>query len=109
MKPPFSDIKAFAPGMVIHAKMAMKGTGVGGYGITVIIKDSNNHFHLYAHWADCCVSVGQYIREGQVVGRQGSTGLSTGPHLHYEIRKSGIGYGYGKHVDPLNFLFRSSI
>ena len=104
VKPAFSDIKAFVSGTVVHAKMGMKGSGVGGFGVTVIVQDKYDYFHLYAHLTDCCVKVNQLIQSGQVVGRQGSTGQSTGQHLHYEVRSFGYGFGFQNHVDPVKYL-----
>ncbi|MGC5326416.1 peptidoglycan DD-metalloendopeptidase family protein [Brevibacillus sp. SYSU BS000544] len=104
VKAPFSPIKAFVSGTVVHAKVGQRGTGVGGFGVIVIIKDKFDHLHLYAHLTDSCVSLGEQVQAGQVIGRQGSTGQSTGQHLHYEVRKYGQNFGFGNHIDPVKYL-----
>jgi murein DD-endopeptidase MepM/ murein hydrolase activator NlpD len=80
-------IYAVVGGLVTHARMGQKGSGLGNYGITVCIKDKNGALHLYAHLNSALVKEGRSVEQGQVIGRQGSTGQSTGSHLHYEIRK----------------------
>ncbi|MFE1627558.1 peptidoglycan DD-metalloendopeptidase family protein [Brevibacillus reuszeri] len=84
-----APINAFVAGEVIHAKEGVAGSGFGGYGIVVAIRDPDNgHLHCYAHLDSVAVKVGDKVKQGQVIGRQGNTGQSTGSHLHYEIRKS---------------------
>lgn len=61
----------------------------GGYGNCVIIDHANGYYTLYGHMSSIAVSVGQTVNQGQTVGYVGSTGVSTGPHLHFEIRNSG--------------------
>jgi len=84
---------------------AGKGTVVfagreGDYGKTVIIEHGNGMQTVYAHLSQISVTVGQNIEKGQVIGAVGSTGRSTGPHLHFEIR-------IGKQaVNPLKYLSR---
>lgn len=70
----------------------------GGYGQSVIIDHGNSLTTLYAHASELYVSEGQSIQQGQVIAAIGSTGLSTGPHLHFEVRQN------GEPVDPLNYL-----
>lgn len=64
----------------------------------VIITHSDNFETFYCHLSEICVSSGQSVNQGQVVALVGSTGWSTGPHLHFEIRSN------GKRVDPLSVL-----
>jgi murein DD-endopeptidase MepM/ murein hydrolase activator NlpD len=71
----------------------------GGYGNTVIIQHADSSVtSLYAHQTAFAVGVGDYVTAGQVIGYVGSTGMSTGPHLHFEIRVSGTP------VDPRPYL-----
>ncbi len=90
-------------GTPIHA--ADSGTVVtasynsGGYGNYVILNHGNGYTTVYGHMTSYCVSVGQTVSKGQVIGYVGSTGLSTGPHLHFEVRYNGsttnpLGYSY---------------
>ncbi|OGK56832.1 hypothetical protein A3J15_01910 [Candidatus Roizmanbacteria bacterium RIFCSPLOWO2_02_FULL_38_10] len=70
----------------------------GGYGCHVRINHANGYESLYAHLSQINVAVGNGVAKGQTIGRVGSTGRSTGPHLHFEVRQS------GKLVNPLSFL-----
>ncbi|WP_235615885.1 peptidoglycan DD-metalloendopeptidase family protein [Brevibacillus reuszeri] len=84
-----APINAFVAGEVMHAKEGVAGSGFGGYGIVVAIRDpETGHLHCYAHLDSVAVKVGDKVKQGQLIGRQGNTGQSTGSHLHYEIRKS---------------------
>jgi len=88
-------------GEAIHATAAGTVTNAGwsgGYGKMVEIDHGNGLATRYGHLSEIDVSVGDEIRIGQVVGRMGSTGRSTGPHLHYETRID------GEAVDPQKFL-----
>ena len=72
-----------------------------GYGIHIIIDHGFGYETLYGHLSRLKVSNGQRVKRGDLIGYSGNTGLSSGPHLHYEVHKSGTA------VDPANYLFNS--
>ncbi len=74
----------------------------GGYGNAVVIDNGFGYSTLFGHLSKPLVHVGQHVKRGQVIALSGDTGLSTGPHLHYEVRKNGI------HVDPNLYFFNGS-
>jgi murein DD-endopeptidase MepM/ murein hydrolase activator NlpD len=74
-------VHAAAPGAVIYA-----GDGIQGYGNVVIIRHDDNLTTLYAHNSHLEVKQGSTVKQGTVIATVGSTGHSTGPHLHFEIR-----------------------
>lgn len=86
-----TPIKAAGDGKVLLAGRR------GGYGNTVIIQHGNTYRTLYGHMQGFAkgVKTGGSVKQGQVIGYIGTTGLSTGPHLHYEFQVNGV------HVDPL--------
>ena len=67
------------------------------YGNYVLINHGGGNSTLYAHMSSMAVSSGAYVTQGQVIGYVGSTGWSTGPHLHYEVRLN------GSTVNPLSY------
>jgi len=71
---------------------------LGGYGKTIIIAHPGGWKTLYAHLSRIIVNRNQYVRQGQTIGRSGNTGRSTGPHLHFEVIKS------GRHKNPYYYL-----
>ena len=71
----------------------------GGYGNYVIINHGNGVQTLYAHCSSLCVSQGEKVSQGQLIAKVGSTGISTGNHLHFEVRVKGITQ------DPQNYVY----
>lgn len=94
------DIAA-APGVPVRAARdgVVARTGwVGAYGYAVFLDHGDGTQTRYAHLSRIEAQVGGFVRQGDVLGRVGSTGVSTGPHLHFEIRVAGVA------VDPLPYL-----
>lgn len=87
------DVNAAFDGKVITA-----GFNDGGYGNLIIIEHENNMTTYYAHLNDIYVQVADSIKKGERIGTVGNTGLSTGPHLHFELRVN------GEPVDPTNYI-----
>lgn len=81
-------------------EVAFAGWYNGVYGNVVILNHGGGYQTFYAHMSKVSVSKGQVVDQGQRVGFMGSTGLSTGSHLHFEVRKD------GSSLNPLNFLTR---
>ncbi|HIQ25588.1 MAG TPA: hypothetical protein EYH43_06385 [Persephonella sp.] len=109
-KDPFTGKRAFHSGLDFRAsykqpvfatangKVVYAGWGKG-YGKMVKIKHKYGYTTLYAHLYYIKVRSGQRVKAGQIIGYAGSTGRSTGVHLHYEIRR------YGKLINPIKFLY----
>lgn len=106
---PFTSHAKFHGGIDLAARYgtavpaAAAGTVVsageqGGYGLTVVVRHENGFQSRYAHLASLDVQVGDGVAQGQQVGRVGSTGRSTGPHLHFEVTQA------GRRVDPERFV-----
>ncbi|AIS01604.1 peptidoglycan DD-metalloendopeptidase family protein [Streptomyces glaucescens] len=93
--PTGTSLKAVGAGTVVSAGWA------GAYGNQVVIKLADGYYAQYAHLSSLSVSAGQSVTGGQQVGLSGSTGNSTGPHLHFEIRTTP---DYGSDVDPIGYL-----
>lgn len=72
-----------------------------GYGLNVNIDHQNGYHTKYAHMSKAVVENGQRIKRGQLIGYSGNTGLSTGPHLHYEVHYQGV------KVDPVDFFYKN--
>ncbi len=79
-----TPLRASASGIVIIAKM--NGGWNGGYGNYIVISHPNGTQTLYSHLSKGIVTVGQSVGQGQTIGYIGMTGLTTGPHVHFEIR-----------------------
>ncbi|MET9119141.1 transglycosylase family protein [Streptomyces longwoodensis] len=93
--PTGTSVKAVRAGLVVSA-----GWG-GSFGYQVVIRHVDGHYSQYAHLSAISVRSGQSVDTGQRIGRSGSTGNSTGPHLHFEVR---TGPGFGSDVDPVGYL-----
>ena len=96
--PANTPIRASASGTVIYVRT---GAGYGrnwGYGNYLIVDHGGGFFTLYAHCTSIPVSVGDTVTKGQTIAYVGTTGWSTGYHLHFEIRRNGA------HTNPLNYL-----
>ena len=73
----------------------------GGYGQFVKIRHGNGYESAYGHMSGIAVTTGQQVRKGEIIGFVGSTGYSTGPHLHFEV------FVDGENIDPLYMLKRA--
>jgi murein DD-endopeptidase MepM/ murein hydrolase activator NlpD len=93
--PTGTSVRSVAPGTVVEA-----GWG-GSFGYQVVIRHADGRYSQYAHLSAISVRDGQSVGGGQRIGRSGSTGNSSGPHLHFEVR---TGPGFGTDVDPLAYL-----
>jgi murein DD-endopeptidase MepM/ murein hydrolase activator NlpD len=87
-----APIWAAAGGTVVYAGW------LGGYGNLAVVDHGNGFATAYAHASAILVAVGQNVAQGETVALVGSTGHSTGPHLHFEVRVNGVA------VDPLLYL-----
>ncbi|MBM7442468.1 LysM peptidoglycan-binding domain-containing M23 family metallopeptidase [Streptomyces sp. HB132] len=90
-----TNVRSIGPGTVVSAGWS------GSYGNEVVIQHSDGMYSQYAHLSSLEVSAGQTVTGGQQLGLSGSTGNSTGPHLHFEVR---TGPSYGSDVDPIAYL-----
>ncbi len=88
-----APIKASNAGTVVYSNNTIKG-----YGNLIILRHSEELVTVYAHNQVNLVEEGTWVEKGQIIGRVGQTGRTSGPHLHFEIRKS------NKAIDPLLFL-----
>ncbi|MEU6197290.1 transglycosylase family protein [Streptomyces sp. NPDC047061] len=95
LAPTGTSVKAVEAGQVVTA-----GWG-GSYGYQVVIRHADGRYTQYAHLSAISVRAGQSVSTGQRIGRSGSTGNATGPHLHFEVR---TGPGFGTDIDPVAYL-----
>lgn len=89
-----SDVVAVASGVVTFAGKR------SGYGLMVEINHGDGYVTRYAHHAALAVKRGDIVKKGQAIGSMGSSGRSTGPHVHFEVLKN------GRHVDPKEYVAR---
>ena len=97
---PGVDLKG-ATGDPVHVTADGKVVFTGrksGYGNCIIVQHKNDFQTLYGHLSHINVDDGQQVKTGDIIGKVGSTGRTTGPHLHYEVRKN------GKPINPVKFL-----
>lgn len=87
-----TEIRAAAQGKVTCAEWS------GPYGLTIKVRDGYGYSTLYGHLSRILVEKGAWVRKGDVIGRLGSTGRSTGPHLHFEV------WFEGKTINPLDLM-----
>lgn len=98
--PTGTQVVAAHGGTVVKA--GGNGAGDGpAYGNAIVIKHGNGTFSQYAHLSRIDVKIGQVVKTGQKIAKSGNTGNSSGPHLHFEIRKTA---NYGTAIDPVAFL-----
>ncbi|WP_181808361.1 transglycosylase family protein [Streptomyces shenzhenensis] len=95
LAPTGTSVKAVEAGQVVTA-----GWG-GSYGYQVVIRHADGRYTQYGHLSAISVRAGQRVSTGQRIGRSGSTGNTTGPHLHFEVR---TGPGFGTDIDPVAYL-----
>ncbi|MCL4546841.1 MAG: peptidoglycan DD-metalloendopeptidase family protein [Actinobacteria bacterium] len=81
---PNTPVSAAASGIVIFAGWQ------GGYGKKIVIYHMDKYTTVYGHLNEILVNVGDTVKQGQLIGKMGSTGYSTGPHLHYEVYVNGV-------------------
>lgn len=98
--PTGTAVKAVHKGTVVKAGPWGGGDGPA-YGNAIVIQHDNGTYTQYAHLSQIQVRVGQQVGAGQQIGLSGSTGNSTGPHLHFEVR---TGPNYGAGIEPTGFL-----
>ena len=94
------DIGAYygSPVLASDSGVVIDSGWLGGYGNCIIVDHGGGYSTLYAHCSELYVSYGQSVSKGQQIAAVGSTGNSTGPHLHFEVRIN------GEPVDPLGFI-----
>lgn len=92
--PAGTPIRAVGAGTVVYA-----GWVFSGYGISVVIDHHNGYLTHYAHASEVTVSVGQTVKPGQTIALEGSTGDSTGPHLHFEVHQ-----GMWNQIEPTGWM-----
>lgn len=88
-----TPVTASANGVVIKQEFIE-----GGYGNLIAIQHSNNFVTIYAQLSEFKTEIGRKVKQGEIIGLVGSSGMSTGPHLHFEIRKD------GEHVNPADYI-----
>jgi murein DD-endopeptidase MepM/ murein hydrolase activator NlpD len=96
-----TPIYAIADGLV--KKLQMKHLEGKGYGRFIIVQHEGNVASLYSQMDAYSVELGEIVKKGDVIGFVGTSGISTGPHLHFEIKKE------GKNINPANLIDFTSL
>ena len=91
------DVIATASGTVIKPALNK------GFGKVVLIAHDKGYLTMYAHLSETTVKVGDEVIRGQVIGKVGQTGISIGPHIHYEVLKG------NQHLDPVKFIPKADL
>lgn len=91
-------VRVGTPVMAAEDGIVEKAYYSASYGYNILLKHSENLKTRYAHLSKLSVQVGEKVQQGQIIGLSGSTGESTGPHLHFEVEKDGI------KVNPIDYL-----
>ena len=89
----------YATGDAVVRVAGRNPQGFGGYGVVAVLDHGFGFQTLYAHMATVKVRVGQHVKRGEQIGTVGSTGMSSGAHLHYEVIQN------GKKVDPVYYFY----
>ena len=93
-----TEVRTTAEGVVVQAEMV-----AGGYGRLMIVDHGGGFQTYYAHLSKILVRAGQEVRRGEVIGQVGTSGRTTAPHLHYEVRVGGTP------MNPYRYLANSSV
>lgn len=96
-----TPVYAVSDGYVVISTAKMRNGEYISYGNYILIAHYNGLYTLYAHLSSRSVSAGDTVSQGQVIGTVGSTGNSSGPHLHFEVRSNGT---FASRVYPMNYL-----
>lgn len=88
-----TEVYATGDGTIVES-----GWNSGGFGNCIVIDHGYGYQTVYGHLSDIKVTRGQNVKRGDLIGISGSTGLSSGPHLHYQVEE------FGKHENPINFF-----
>lgn len=91
-------VAKYVPLRAARAGVVSFAGNMSGYGKIIIIKHDNGFETRYAHLSQISTRVGEHVERGELIGKTGNTGRTTGPHLHFEIRRS------GKTLNPMKYL-----
>lgn len=97
------EVRSIGSGVILRSEYAAgRGADPDGWGNYVIVRQHDGHDVLYAHLDKTLISLGQTVTDGDTIGVMGSTGNSTGPHLHFEVRKGD--WRDCRDIDPAEYL-----